>query len=119
MTNLFNKAAHFGVGFGIGLFAHKPAAKIAALMFLGYQGVEAYRKGDDGYPEIKEASFGFGLGLAARQVIPWAAARWDYPGLDDFAEVVSSEDEYRNVNSRLDAQHELYRQHMLHQHPRD
>ena len=68
MKNFLNKAAHLVIGFLVGLHAEKPASRTATIAFCAYQGIEAYRKGDDGYPEIKEFAVGMGAGLFTREV---------------------------------------------------
>ena len=64
--NAFNRIAHFGIGFVVGVCADKPSAPIAAATFLTYQCVEAYTKHDKGYPEVREYAWGLGCGVAAR-----------------------------------------------------
>ena len=75
MKNALNRLAHFGIGFATGLGAEKPVAPIAAAGFLGYQAIEAYSKGDEGYVEVKEWAIGLGLGIACRYGYRWLARR--------------------------------------------
>ena len=65
---MINRLAHFTIGLGVGLFAHRPAALTATQAFIAYQGIEAYSKGDKGYPEVRQFAWGFGVGLALRYI---------------------------------------------------
>ena len=63
---MFNKLAHYLIGFFCGLFAHKPASRTATIAFVGYQTIEQRSKGDKGYPEVREWAVGFGIGITCR-----------------------------------------------------
>lgn len=69
MGNFFNRAAHFGIGFGIGLWAHRPGALVATTAFLGYQQAEQRAIHDAAYPEIREFGFGMACGLGVREAV--------------------------------------------------
>ena len=82
MKNFGNRAAHFAIGFAVGVCADKPSAPIAGATFLAYQAIEAYTKGDAGYPEVKEYAYGMGIGIAVRWT--WRAlARRPQVGADN------------------------------------
>ena len=66
MIRLFNKAAHLGIGVWVGWNYRNPASWQALAVFGGYQVVEAWRKRDKGYPEIKEFGIGYAVGLTVR-----------------------------------------------------
>ena len=67
MGNIFNRAAHFGIGFGVGVWAHRPSALVATMAFTTYQTAEQRAINDAAYPEIREFGIGMACGLAARE----------------------------------------------------
>ena len=96
MGKFFNRAAHFGIGFGVGLWAHRPSALVATTAFVAYQRTEQMAIHDAAYPEIREFGYGMALGLATREAYRFlrerghlrrlcgrlAAARADQPDAD-------------------------------------
>lgn len=66
MIGFIKRVSHFLIGFLSGLNAEKPAALTATIAFVSYQAIEQNAIHDKGYPEIREWSVGFALGLVAR-----------------------------------------------------
>ena len=79
MIGFVKRASHLVIGFLSGLHAEKPAALVATLGFLGYQFIEQQAIHDKGYPEVREWSFGFSLGLGVRWLRRRIARRRDMP----------------------------------------
>ena len=73
MIRLFNKLVHIGVGFWTGWNLNDPEFRHGGwafvVSFLFYQGLEAVRKGDEGWPETREFMIGMGTALAARRLL--------------------------------------------------
>ena len=67
MGNAFNRLAHFGIGFGVGVWAHRPSALVATTAFVAYQRTEQNAIHDLGFPEIREFGYGMACGIAARE----------------------------------------------------
>ena len=75
MGNLFNRAAHFGIGFGVGVWAHRPSALVATTAFVAYQRTEQNAIHDLGFPEIREFGYGMACGIAAREAYRFLHSR--------------------------------------------
>ncbi len=72
LLRVLNSGAHVGVGFWTGCaindpeFRHGGWAFLASFLF--YQGIEAHRKGDQGWPETREFMCGMGTALVVRRL---------------------------------------------------
>ena len=75
MVGIFNRLAHVAVGAWVGSgvndarFRH--GSYVAATAFMAYQALEAWRKGDTGYGELREFGVGLFLPLAYRRLKEW------------------------------------------------
>ncbi len=73
MGRVFDGTAHVGIGSTCGYFIFDPRyrhwAYLAAATFLSYESLQAWRKGDEGYVELKEFGIGLGLGAAAKLLV--------------------------------------------------
>lgn len=72
MIGAFNAAVHLGIGFWVGWTINDPAYRYGGwaflVSFLFYQGIEALRKGDQGWPETREFMIGMGAALIVRRL---------------------------------------------------
>lgn len=68
MPEVINKGTHFGIGVWVGLRINDPDTRASAGMiglgFGTYQVLEAFRKGDQGYPELAQ----FIAGIVTAQI---------------------------------------------------
>ena len=75
MPEWLNKAAHIAIGAwvasGINNKSYSNSCWLAALTFLIYQTVQAWRKGDKAYDEIREFGIGVGTCLVAHRVLDY------------------------------------------------
>lgn len=75
MTNFFNRAVHFGVGVWVGAAIndddYRHGGYATGTAFLAYEIVQAWRKGDDAYGEIREFAVGLAVALATRRAVRW------------------------------------------------
>ena len=72
IRQLFDKAAHVGIGVWVGSGINNPEYRHGLYMvagaFLAYQVLGAWRKGDCGFHEVKEFGIGLALPLALRRL---------------------------------------------------
>ena len=70
LSTVFNVGSHIAIGYWVGRGINNPeyrhGAYLAAASFMIYQTLGAWRKGDNGYPEVKE--FGIGVGVALAEI---------------------------------------------------
>ena len=73
MIRVFNKAAHVGLGMWSGWTINDPKYRHGGwaflVSFLFYQGIEAWRKQDQGWPETREFMTGMGAALLLRRAL--------------------------------------------------
>ena len=78
LSTVFNVGSHVFIGAWVGHGINNPRYRhgcyLAAVSFLIYQTLGAWRKGDKGYPEVRE--FGIGVGIALAVVR--ANRRWRF-----------------------------------------
>ena len=80
MLSTFNKAAHYVIGYwvasGINTNSYRSSCWLVAGVFLAYESLQAWKKGDNAYEEIRE----FGIGAAAYLVVKRVLDEW--PAID-------------------------------------
>lgn len=70
-----NKTVHVGLGYWLGEVVNDPKYRwggiALAVVFIVYQVVEVWTKGDKGYHEIKQFGIGLGIALLIRRLRQW------------------------------------------------
>ena len=79
LAKIFNIGSHVGVGVWSGNGLNDPRYRWGTLVlsagFLAYQTLGAWRKGDEGYVEVKEYLIGLGGILAYKRFMDWWETR--------------------------------------------
>lgn len=77
MISLVNKLAHVAigawVGSGINDYRYRHGLYVVSAAFVAYQTLQAWRKGDTGFGEVREFGVGMALPLAWRRLEAWIA----------------------------------------------
>ena len=75
IKEIFNISAHVGAGMWTGKVINDPEYRHGGwailITFLVYQVWNSHRKGDKGYPEIKQFGIGMAILLAALRFMKW------------------------------------------------